>query len=98
MTYMEFYNMTPRTFQNKVKGWTKSQRQPWEIARVLGLIIAQPYSKKKLKLTDIVKFPEEKEVKHPQAHDIRNKTVQDKFTRLAERLGAKPDFSKINNN
>lgn len=65
MSMQDFCQCTPSEFMSIYKAWIKSreqtERNAWERARISCLCSLQPYSKKRLKATDIMEFPWEKE-------------------------------------
>lgn len=60
----QFWNATPREFSNAFRGWAKvrelDHQAEWERVRSMTLVLTQIHSKKKLKPTDIFKFPWDK--------------------------------------
>ena len=67
LTEAEFEATSPQYFNIRLLGLRRLQaakeRQEWERARWLAVFIAQPHSKKPLRVTDIARFPwEEKEL------------------------------------
>lgn len=68
MTATEFYDATPRELWNRLHGWQEMQlkqhRERWEQARFCAYWSLVPHvdsRKRELKITDIAKFPWEKE-------------------------------------
>tara|TARA_R110002074_G_scaffold129674_1_gene270952 strand:+ start:425 stop:715 length:291 start_codon:yes stop_codon:yes gene_type:complete len=61
LMYDELYSLTPRSFNNKLKGFQEHQSQlsqnAWEQTRTMMVAILMPHSKKKLKATEILPFP-----------------------------------------
>ena len=61
LAYNELYSLTPRSFNNKLEGFSKFQEQKtqnaWDQTRIILLGCLTPHSKKKLKPTDILPFP-----------------------------------------
>ena len=61
LSYDGLYELTPRSFNNKLKGFyehhTKSNQDSWERTRTIMLACLMPHSKKKLKPTDVLPFP-----------------------------------------
>lgn len=61
LTIGELYDMTPRQFQNKRKGFQRiiehEMQTKWETTRWLAAITIAPHTKKKLKPRDLIAFP-----------------------------------------
>lgn len=51
------YKMTSKEIEAFLTGFYRRNREAWEQTRVVGYIIAQANSTKKLELTDILRFP-----------------------------------------
>lgn len=64
MSLRDFERCTPFEFQSVFDAWSRrverSEHAEWDRARYMCMCILQPYSKKKLRPTDIVEFPWEK--------------------------------------
>lgn len=80
---------------------TQQYRNEWERTRWLAMFIVMPHSKKKLKPTDLVKFPWESVKTNSEAiikHLIENKAELDKLTPIAPDKGEQislKDFKKM---
>ena len=61
MSETEFYNITPRTFENKVIGFRRKEeadsRESWEQTRRLAVFLISPNLKKGAKINDKELFP-----------------------------------------
>ncbi len=61
LSYEGLYELTPRSFNNKIKGFsehhTKSNQDSWERTRTIMIACLMPHSKKKLRPTDVLPFP-----------------------------------------
>lgn len=81
----EFWAMTPRFFYNATKGWEANRREAWERSRYAGYLAILPHvdKKKKLKITDLGRFPWEDEHNEGEALEKR---LAGKKTMLLERL------------
>ena len=67
LSYEELYGLTPRSFNNKLKGFNNSldqqNRNGWEQTRTLVISMLTPHTKKKLKAKDVLPFPWDNEPK-----------------------------------
>jgi len=65
MTVDELYDMTPRQFQNKRKGFQRvferNIQTIWESTRWNAAVTIAPHTKKRLKPRDLIAFPWESE-------------------------------------
>lgn len=82
---MEQYEINPL-----VTNIYKKEKESWEQTRMLGYIIAQSNSTKKLKATDIIKFPWDDDYKPNTAVSNEDK---ERLFRNANRI-----LNKLNNN
>lgn len=61
MGLADFCSMTPEEFRQAHMAWMEHEesrmRSGWEMTRTLSAFILQPWSKKRLKPSDILKFP-----------------------------------------
>jgi hypothetical protein len=64
MTVEEFYNLTPRQFQNKREGFERQLEHTtqlmWEVTRWQAAVNIAPHTKKRLGPKDLVQFPWDK--------------------------------------
>jgi len=64
MSVEEFYNLTPRQFQNKREGFQKhleyNTQLMWEVTRWQAAVNIAPHTKKRLGPKDLVQFPWDK--------------------------------------
>ena len=67
LSYEGLYGLTPRSFNNKLKGYNNSldqqNRNGWEQTRTLMMSVLMPHTKKKLKATDVLPFPWDNKIK-----------------------------------
>lgn len=75
----DFMACTPSEFNAAYDAWHKTMedrdRRDWERARMICLCNLQPYSEKKLKATDIMRFPWDK--KEPEHTIPKQKTAEE---------------------
>lgn len=61
MSLQDFCSMTPQEFREAHRTWLKTEesrmRGGWEMIRTLSGLLLQPYSKKRLKPADLLRFP-----------------------------------------
>jgi len=61
LSYDGLYELTPRSFNNKLKGFSEhhnqSNQDSWERTRTIMIACLMPHSKKKLRPTDVLPFP-----------------------------------------
>lgn len=62
------------------------ERSAWERMRMLATICVQPYSKKRLKATELMRFPWDEEKKHTQAAEKDVEISKDEALRRFETL------------
>jgi len=85
LTEEAFNEITPRYFMLRLKGLRAAQQQAyrneWERTRWLAVFMVMPYSKKRLKPTDLMRFPWEQKIA-ASVKDIitANKAIFDKLT------------------
>ena len=56
MSLADFCSMTPEEFRQAHGAWLEAE-ESWEMARTLSAFILQPWSRKRLKPSDVLKFP-----------------------------------------
>ena len=89
MSLADFCSMTPEEFRQAHGAWLEAEesrvRSGWEMARTLSAFILQPWSKKRLKPSDVLKFPwdttERTERKSPPA-----RSTEGRFLKVKEML------------
>lgn len=89
MNLADFCSMTPEEFRQAHGAWLEAEesrvRSGWEMARTLSAFILQPWSKKRLKPSDVLKFPwdttERTERKSPPA-----RSTEGRFLKVKEML------------
>ncbi len=61
MGLADFCSMTPEEFRQAHRAWLETEesrmRGNWEMTRTLSAFVLQPWSKKRLKPSDVLKFP-----------------------------------------
>lgn len=76
LAYDELYELTPRSFNNKIKGIQslrdESLREGWEQTRILMVTMLMPHTKKKLKAEEVLPLPWDSKRKQ-QKKDIASK-------------------------
>lgn len=88
LSLSDFCALTPSEFSATHQKWLEAQdlreRRAWERTRMLATCAVQPYSKKKLKTTDLMVFPwdrHQEEAKAPAA-----KSTEDRFRELVNKF------------
>jgi len=75
MSRTDFCRCTPSQFQEVAKAYRDKSdneyRNTWEQVRILGQCTLQPYAKKVLRPTDVLKFPWDKEQKKNKKFDAK---------------------------
>ena len=86
MSLGDIYSMTPEELGMVIEAWqqmrTEESRTSWEQTRFLALCALMPYSKKRLKPTDIVVFEWDKAGKKTE-----KKTTKEDVARIMARFG-----------
>ena len=76
LAYDELYGLTPRSFNNKLKGFQfireQSNQNDWEQTRLIIHACLSPHSKKALKPTEILPLPWDS-LRVPKKKDIASK-------------------------
>lgn len=84
LTEEKFNELTPAYFMLRLKGMraqqTQQYRNEWERTRWLALFMVMPHSKRKLKPTDLIRFPWEKIAVNVKDVIQANKAIFDKLT------------------
>ena len=89
MSVQDFCSMTPDEFRAAHRSWTEREeshmRSGWEMTRTISMFFLQPYSKKRLNPSDVMKFPwdgaqEEKRKSPPM------KSTEGRFLKMKEML------------
>jgi hypothetical protein len=67
LSYDNLYDLTPRSFENKLKGFKKYNEQVsqnnWEQTRMIVHAVLLPHSKQKIKPQELMPFPWDNKVK-----------------------------------
>ncbi len=88
MSLPDFCALTPSEFSATHQKWLEAQdvheRRAWERMRTLATFAVQPYSKKRLKPSDLMVFPWER---HQEEDDIpAAKSTKDRFKKLVNKF------------
>lgn len=86
----DFCRCTPSEFRAIFDAWSgereRRERGEWERVRMSCLCALQPYSKKKLKASDIMEFPwEKKEVDAPASGSLTAEELNERYA-MARRM------------
>lgn len=92
MSYDDFCRCSPSEYNAIYASFEHTRRQDWERTRLLALCMIQPYSKKKLKLKDVMEFSWEHNI--PEDADAWDEQMQglsdaERFEMAKKKLGAK---------
>lgn len=83
------YKMTFREIEAFLTGFYRRHSEAWEQTRIIGYIIAQANSTKKLELTDILRFPwdsENTEIKDTSVSDEDMKRLREMAKQMEQTL------------
>lgn len=87
MSLHEVYSLTPEELDPVFKAWNRKEeaaaRDRWERTRFLACCMLAPYSKKKLRPADIIRFDWEK----PEPDCKPKKTTDEDIKRMKRRFG-----------
>jgi hypothetical protein len=84
----EFWNMLPREFFLKQHGFNdqveRNERNQWEMIRWQTAYLLQPHMKKgkKMKPTDLIKFPWEEKKSKSRAEILKNRKEMEYYAKL----------------
>ena len=88
-----FWDMTPRSFHAKVKGFRRREarleRQSWEQTRLICFYVLQPYVKKDkaFRLRDIMEFEDERKAREQrESLSLKDEKVQRILREMKERM------------
>ena len=84
----DFCSMTPHEFYLTQRAWHRTHvEQPWEQTRLLACSMLQPWSKKKLRPEDVMRFAwdEKKTASARPAH--REQSTRQRFDEIKKRCG-----------
>ena len=74
LSYVELYDLTPRSFNNKLVGYynkiEQSSQNSWEQTRMIVHATFLPHSKKKVKPEEVMPFPWDKKRKKKKAKKV----------------------------
>jgi hypothetical protein len=80
MNCNDFYALTPFEFEKIYNSWYGHQelmmRERWEQTRFLAMCVLTPYTKKRLKPTDIAKFTWDTKKKPKNNTEVEKSTVE----------------------
>lgn len=81
MSMQDFERCTPSEFRAVFDAWNgreeRRERGEWERVRMSCLCSIQPYSKKRLGVTDVMEFPWEKEEKREKSKERREESMEE---------------------
>ncbi len=94
MSMKDFERCTPSEFREVFDAWKQQhdqrERREWECARMTWYWAVYPYSKKGIKLTDLAKFPWDKEQEKTQPKKQETmEEIKANFEKAKKRLGLK---------
>lgn len=86
MSLRDFCSLTPEEFRAVVDEWQSVRvRQPWEQTRLLACCLLQPWSRKTLRPTDVIRLPWDKK------EDVRKtsgaQSTRSRFEEMRQRAG-----------
>ena len=91
MSMQDFERCTPSEFKATFDAWNRGrerlERSEWERVRMSCLCALQPYSKKKLNATDIMKFPWEKQEANNERREETREEVNARYEEAKRRFG-----------
>lgn len=91
MSMQDFERCTPSEFKAIFDAWNRGrerlERSEWERVRMSCLCALQPYSKKKLNATDIMKFPWEKQEANNERREETREEVNARYEEAKRRFG-----------
>ncbi len=91
MSMQDFERCTPSEFKAIFDAWNggreRLERSEWERVRMSCLCALQPYSKKKLKATDIMEFPWEKQEAKTERREETREEVNARYEEAKRRFG-----------
>lgn len=91
MSMHDFERCTPSEFKATFDAWSSGrdrlERSEWERVRMSCLCAIQPYSKKKLRTTDIMEFPWEKQEAKTERRKETREEVISRFAEAKRRYG-----------
>ena len=88
LSLSDFCAMTPHEFNGVLRSWHRTHvEQPWDQTRLLACAMLQPWSKKKLRPEDIMRFSwdEKKTASARPAHD--EQSTRQRFEEIRRRCG-----------
>ena len=87
MSLDDFCSMTPHEFNEVFRSWHRTHvEQPWEQTRLLACCLLQPWSKKKLKPEDIMRFDWDKK-RTANANPTKEQSTRQRFEEIRRRCG-----------
>lgn len=85
----EFEVLTPSQFDSIYRHWRLRQdglsRERWEIARMVAMYAVSPYAKKRIKPTDLIRFPWEEPGRKKTLAPPSEKSTKERFLEINER-------------
>lgn len=90
MSFDDFCQCSPSEFSAIATAWHKGQeqlnRQQWEQARMLCLCSLQPYTKDRMKPTDVMRFPWDGDC-GDEDEKLSTKEIWERFGKVKEEMG-----------
>lgn len=87
MSLDDFCRLTPREMEQAWRQWHRTHvEEPWERTRLTALCLLQPWSKKKLRATDVMAFPWDTP-RRSDAHPAQEPSTRQRFEELRRRCG-----------
>lgn len=90
MSLADWSTLSPDEYEAVCKAYnervTQQGQEDWERARTLALFVCQPYSKKRLSPSDIIKFPWDNRPKKPSGPKLTKNETLARINQLMQRL------------
>lgn len=87
MSLADFCSMTPHEFDGTLRSWHRTHvEQSWEQTRLVACCLLQPWSKKRLRPEEVMRFAWDRPQKN-NAHPAESSTRQ-RFEELKRRCGS----------
>lgn len=94
MSMDDFCRCIPSEFQAAYEAWSemreKEEQSRWERMRMQCLCSLQPYSKTKLRASDLMEFPWEKpsaDEKRPQRKELSREEIMERYREAKKQMG-----------
>ena len=87
MSLDDFSSMTPHEFTGVFRSWHRTHvEQPWEQTRLVACCLLQPWSKKKLRPEDVMRFEWDKK-RTAHANPVVVQSTRQRFEEIRRRCG-----------